>query len=82
MQQPYHAELPAHRRALGSVILERQSRLNLTNEELSDKSGVSVSTIRAVQNGTASVQYDNVIAILLALDLDLIVEGKEGRQNE
>ena len=79
MQQPYHAELPAHRRALGTVILTVQAKRNLTNEELAEKSGVSVSTIRALQNGTASVQYDNVIAVLLALGLDLIVEEKGGQ---
>ena len=42
---------------------------NLTQQELADKSGVSLRSISRLEQGT-SVQLDNFIKILTALDLD------------
>lgn len=58
---------------LGSLAKARRRALDLTQDELSDLSGVSRRTISALENGKESIQLDRLTAVLAVLGLTLEV---------
>jgi y4mF family transcriptional regulator len=58
---------------LGRLVKARRRGLGLTQDELSDLSGVSRRTISALENGKDSIQLDRLTAVLAVLGLMLEV---------
>ena len=58
---------------LGRLAKARRRALGLTQDELSDLSGVSRRTISALENGKESIQLDRLTAVLAVLGLTLEV---------
>jgi y4mF family transcriptional regulator len=57
----------------GRLAKARRRGLGLTQDELSDLSGVSRRTISALENGKDSIQLDRLTAVLAILGLTLEV---------
>lgn len=53
------------------VIRAEMARLQLTNELLAEKTGLSAGTISAVRNGSKRVMLSSLVAIAAALDIEL-----------
>lgn len=71
-----------HLAQMGQQIRDARVRRNLTAEELALKAGVSLSTIWAIEKGSASVSIGRIAAVLHALgdldsDLLLIAQDEE-----
>ena len=59
-----------------AMIIRRQE-LGMTIEQLAEKSGVSVSTIKRIENGSVSPNVETLIHVLKALGLMLTVKPWE-----
>lgn len=57
-------------KVMGAIIMKRQE-LGLSVEELAEKSGISVSTIARIENGSVTPNIGTVIRILKAMGLML-----------
>ncbi len=61
--------------ALGENVRTWRKLLTLTAEELSDRAGVSVPTLRRIESGNPGVSFESVARVLLILGrLEALVE--------
>lgn len=56
---------------IGKEIFEMRSRYNLTQQQLSDKSGVTRANIAKIESGKYSVGFDVLQRVAEALDSDI-----------
>ncbi len=56
-------------RGLGERLKKYRIAKGLSQQELEEKSGVSVKSISRLEQGSSSVQLENFIKLLIALDL-------------
>lgn len=56
--------------SIGQQLRAAREEKKMTREDLEEFSGVSVSTIKRVENG-GSIHLDNVIRMSMALEIDL-----------
>lgn len=60
-------------------IVDRRHELKLTQQEVSERSGVTQSQVARMENGGAIPRLDTLLKIALALDLELAVISREVR---
>jgi len=58
-------------REAGKTVRERREAYSLSRESLSQKSGVSVSAIRAIEEGVGKPKLETVALLYSALGLDI-----------
>lgn len=61
---------------LGNAIKARRRELKLTQQALSEKSGLGIRFISEIENGKATAELGKVLELLAALDLQLRVTGR------
>nr|WP_320037796.1 helix-turn-helix domain-containing protein [uncultured Bacteroides sp.] len=59
------------------IIKDRRVLLNITQQDLSDISGVSLRTIKAIEKGNGNPSIDTLRKIADALGLELIMKVRE-----
>jgi transcriptional regulator with XRE-family HTH domain len=59
------------------IIKDRRALLNITQQDLSDISGVSLRTIKAIEKGNGNPSIDTLRKIADALGLELIMKVRE-----
>jgi transcriptional regulator with XRE-family HTH domain len=57
-----------HLQHIGKMIYMMRMQRELTQLELSEKSGVSTPVIRGIENGTANFTIDNLVKVASALE--------------
>lgn len=68
--------LPKILTEIGTAITHRRGVLQLTQEKLSEVSGVALRTIREVEQGTGNPSLGTLIRLFEVLGLDIIVQMK------
>jgi HTH-type transcriptional regulator/antitoxin HipB len=63
-------------RDLGHAIRQARREKNLTQADLATRSGVWQETISKVEAGRGGTKLDTVLALLAALDLELLVSTR------
>jgi y4mF family transcriptional regulator len=63
--------VPTHRRLLGDAIRARRKHMDLTQEEMAEKAGLSVVFISLLENGHRTVSVDSLLKIARVLNVDL-----------
>ena len=65
--------------AMGLRIRQRRTELNLTQEDLAERAGVSVSFIGHIERGEKAASVDTVVELckVLELSLDYVILGKK-----
>lgn len=66
-----------NRESIGLQIMEARQKNNITQQELSEKSGVNRTNIAKIENGKYNVSIDILSKICNALDCDIIVKSKK-----
>lgn len=59
--------VPTHRRLLGNAIRTRRKLVGLTQEEMAEKTGLSVIFISLLENGHRTVSVDTLLRIAKAV---------------
>lgn len=72
----YHEPLPAERvharrRAIGDNIRTARVRANLTQEAVSLRTGIRISTVSEIENGRRAARIDSLIRIADAIGVPL-----------
>lgn len=62
---------------IARILKEERKKHELTQRELSTLSGVSIATIRAIEQGTASPNVDTLNRILNLFNLEIAVKEIE-----
>lgn len=62
--------------AIGLIIRQRRTALNITQENLSDMSGVSLRTIVKIERGTANPSLDVLQRIADVLGMEVTLQIK------
>lgn len=62
---------------LASIIKKRRVGLSLSQQDVSEISGVALRTVNAVESGKASVNLKNLLAIADVLGLEIKLELKK-----
>jgi len=60
---------PAHRRILGGNVRAYRKRLDLTQERLAEKAGVSVVFVSLLENGWRTASIDTLLNLARALNV-------------
>lgn len=82
MAQPRHTN-PRRRSpmpelaSIGEAIAQRRRELNLTQQALADLSGVSRSSVQALEYGSGSVRLEAVVAVTDSLGIPLSLTRTE-----
>lgn len=63
--------MAADEKSIGILLRERRKQCGLTLQQLADKAGVALSTVHAIENGTARARVDVFFRVLDALEIDL-----------
>lgn len=68
--------------SMGMRISERRKELNLTQEKLAEKMGVSLQTISCIELGKKAIRPENLANLCLHLDVsaDYVLYGKRTEQ--
>ena len=68
--------------AMGIRIAQRRKELRLTQEQLSDKMGVSLQTVSCIELGKKAIRPENLANLCNYLDVstDYILYGKRNKQ--
>ena len=68
--------------SMGLRISERRKELNLTQEKLAEKMGVSLQTISCIELGKKAIRPENLANLCLHLDVsaDYVLYGKRTEQ--
>lgn len=68
--------------SMGMRISERRKEMNLTQEKLAEKMGVSLQTISCIELGKKAIRPENLANLCLHLDVsaDYILYGKRTEQ--
>jgi transcriptional regulator with XRE-family HTH domain len=71
-----HESLVAARIITGNFIRERRKALGMRQEDLAERSGVSLATIKRAESGSFFLSLKHLWAILEALDLYFFMQPK------
>ncbi|QKT06761.1 helix-turn-helix transcriptional regulator [Gordonia sp. X0973] len=63
--------------SIGEAIAQRRRELNLTQQALADLSGVSRSSVQALEYGSGSVRLEAVVAVTDSLGIPLSLTRTE-----
>ena len=63
--------------ALGRALRDNRRGKRLTQQQLAELSGVAQATISNVERGVSSVTLPTLLRILAALQLELILQGRD-----
>lgn len=61
---------------IGTVIRERRALLGISQQDLSDYSGVGISTIKDLERGAGNPSMETIKKILDAVGLEMIFQVK------
>ncbi len=62
---------------IGRLIKNRRVELKITQQGISDMTGISTPIISALENGTSNISLNNLSEILDVLGLDMKIDIKE-----
>jgi transcriptional regulator with XRE-family HTH domain len=62
---------------IGKVIKERRALLGISQQDLSDYSGVSISTVKDLERGVGNPSIDTLKKILDVVGLEIILQLKQ-----
>lgn len=62
---------------LGKVIKERRALLGISQQDLSDYSGVGISTVKDLERGVGNPSIDTLKKILDVVGLEMILQVKQ-----
>ena len=62
---------------IGKVIKERRALLGISQQDLSDYSGVGISTVKDLERGVGNPSIDTLRKILDVVGLDMILQVKQ-----
>ena len=61
---------------IGTVIRERRALLGISQQDLSDYSGVGISTVKDLERGAGNPSMETIMKILDAVGLEMIFQVK------
>ena len=64
------SDLARNPKQIGNIIRNARKRLNLTQVDLSNKTGIRQETISLIETGNSSARVTSLLAVLAALDLE------------
>lgn len=64
---------------IGNLIRRNRKKLQLSQRELGERTGLRQETISLIETGSAATRLDTLLAVLAALDLELQVAARSGR---
>ena len=62
---------------IGKVIKERRALLGISQQDLSDYSGVGISTVKDLERGVGNPSIDTLKKILDVVGLEMILQVKQ-----
>ena len=62
---------------IGKVIKERRALLGISQQDLSDYSGVGISTVKDLERGVGNPSIDTLKKILNVVGLEIILQLKQ-----
>jgi transcriptional regulator with XRE-family HTH domain len=62
---------------IGKVIKERRALLGISQQDLSDYSGVSISTVKDLERGVGNPSIETLRKILDVVGLEIILQVKQ-----
>lgn len=62
---------------IGKVIKERRALLGISQQDLSDYSGVGISTVKDLERGVGNPSIDTLKKILDVVGLEIILQVKQ-----
>ena len=62
---------------IGKVIKERRALLRISQQDLSDYSGVGISTVKDLERGVGNPSIDTLKKILDVVGLEMILQVKQ-----
>lgn len=62
---------------IGKVIKERRALLRISQQDLSDFSGVGISTIKDLERGVGNPSIETLIKILDVVGLEMVLQVKQ-----
>lgn len=62
---------------IGKVIKERRALLGISQQDLSDYSGVGISTVKDLERGVGNPSIDTLRKILDVVGLEMILQVKQ-----
>lgn len=62
---------------IGKVIKERRALLGISQQDLSDYSGVGISTVKDLERGVGNPSIDTLRKILGVVGLEMILQVKQ-----
>lgn len=72
-----HKDMDHFRKSMGNRMKEERKNLNLTQEQMAEKLGISVKHYGGVERGNAGLSLENLVdvSVILGRSLDYIVKG-------
>ena len=67
-------------RQLGNIIQRTRKQLGLTQTDLANLSGLRQEMISKIETGHEGTKLSSIYALFAALDLELIIDTRSGRQ--
>lgn len=61
---------------IGTLIRRHRKRLGMSQSALGDRSGLRQETISLIETGNPATRLDTLLAVLAALDLELLVAAR------
>lgn len=71
------SNLARNPKQIGNIIRTARRHRNLTQVDLSNKSGIRQETISLIETGNSSARIDSLLAVLAALDLEFRIAPRE-----
>lgn len=65
------------KKEIGRLIKNRRVELKVTQQEVSDMTGISTPIISALENATSNISLGNLLEMLDVLGLDIKIDIKE-----
>ena len=66
------------RRSLGRALRDARREQGISQVELAERIGIAQPTISAVERGVSNLQFDTLLRLLAALDLELACRVRAG----
>lgn len=70
------SQLVRSAKTLGTALRRQRNETSLTQNELAQRAGIQQRTVSMVEKGVEGVRLSSIIAILRALDLELVVQPR------
>lgn len=70
------SQLVRSAKTLGAALRRHRNEVGLTQNELAQRAGIQQRTVSMVEKGVEGVRLSSIIAILRALDLELLVQAR------